>query len=87
MLEIIMRRKQQIAIKQLSNNTRNGPNVRILTPLRTLQHNFRRPILPGANNRAMKLIILRSPPKINNPNLLTFGQKDLLSLFRKPLNF
>jgi len=72
MLKIVMSMEQKISCRQLWNDAADRPYIGKFIPLTAFQYNFRWTILAGANDRAMKLIELSGPSKIDDSYFVRF---------------
>ena len=74
MLIILVRREQHLTRYQLTYYTTYRPYITLLIPLCALQYHLRRTVLSRVYYRTVVIIVLGSPSKINNLQLVPFRQ-------------
>lgn len=70
MLSVLVRWKQQVPRQQLQSYAPDGPHICYLVPLTALQDNFRRSVLPSADDSRMWLVEKSGSSEIDDPDFI-----------------
>ena len=73
-LSVRVRGEQQIPRQQLHCDAPDRPNVSDLIPLATFHDDLGRPVLPGADDSAVRLVEESCSSEVNDPHLAALGQ-------------
>lgn len=72
--------EEEVPSEELGYDAADRPDIRYFIPFAAFQDNFRRPVLPRADHRAMRLVEKSCTTKVDNPNPAAPGQPVRLAL-------
>lgn len=74
--------KQQVSRHKLCNYAANRPDIGEFVPLAAFENDFRRAVLPGADDWAVKFVKFGGTSEIDHSDFVGFGQINLFCVLR-----
>lgn len=74
MLAVGVSGEEKVPCEELHDDAANRPDICYFIPFTTFHDNFRRPVLPRADHRTMRLVEKSCTTEVDNPNLVALGQ-------------